>query len=512
MRTFTDYFDRSFEYLQEKRSIDLHSILSDENSLISGDFYGIQKFIFDRLSTKNASKVIRAKSAFVQLFTITLSRYICKELDIDERQIITTNAGKFEILSKRIDEDRIQSIQEVIDNYFLKHFFGLSGASVTVTHCTREDFTDSKKYKTLRESIARNIETKKFQKFNLMNRSAVLDYEAPSSNDTLCKICNIRKADHDKCPICTMFITLGKHLVSSKKSVSSKNDLLIELEGFDTEIVLDEKIKSYICTREQNEPVDFTELAANSCRNLDGGINALGILKADVDGMGNFIKKSDITNSFENFDLFSKSLDNFFSLHIPKIMRERYPDTYTVFAGGDDLFLVGSWDVILDLARFIHDEFSRFILNDQLSISFGITIAKPSTPISYLAEHSEHALEEAKGIDEKKNAISLFQETVKWKTYLSTVTTLNKALKQIDEKDTKTAFLYSLLEFCTMSKKVKYENHIPSTIWKSKLRYSFTRNMDPKYSTILNTLDECIDNYPKESKMFLSEFIYKRRD
>ncbi len=39
--------------------------------------------------------------------------------------------------------------------------------------------------------------------------------------------------------------------------------------------------------------------------------------KADVDNMGKFLENSDVTNSFESFDSFSKTMDNFFSLYVP---------------------------------------------------------------------------------------------------------------------------------------------------------------------------------------------------
>jgi hypothetical protein len=51
-----------------------------------------------------------------------------------------------------------------------------------------------------------------------------------------------------------------------------------------------------------------------------------------------------------------------------------------------------------------------------------------------------------------------------------------------------------------------------ATIWKSKLRYSFSRNNDNLGENIYKLLDEKIEKNPKETKMFLSEFIYKRRD
>ncbi len=85
------------------------------------------------------------------------------------------------------------------------------------------------------------------------------------------------------------------------------------------------------------------------------------------------------------------------------------------------------------------------------------------------------------------------------------------------EEHLNTAFLYRLLELIEMSKRVKYQNDIPSTMWKSKFRYGFNRNVlektknREKAQAILELLSELITHNPKETKMVLSEFIYKRR-
>jgi len=507
-------------------------LLKDEMLLISGDFYGIQKFIFDRLSTKNASKVLRAKSAFIQIFTEYIARYICSELEVNENAILSMNAGKFEILISKQDIN-LDDIQDKIDNYFIKNFYGLSGVMLSSVYCTKEDFEDTQKYKELRKNIIDSVEDKKFQKFSIFREEAfdVLNYDTGVDNQTLCSICNIRKSQEKKenCLICDAFISLGKELAkdSHEEVLSSKLGIYFD-DNFNPYIRLDKRIKSYVLYQEKDRiitPADFKVLADNSCKNLETGIKSLAILKADVDNMGKFLEKSDVTNSFEKFDGFSKTMDNFFSLYVPKMMKENYPNTYTVFAGGDDLFLLGAWNEILDLARDIEKEFKLFVNNDKLSISFGIAIAKPTTPISYLADYTEHLLEEAKDIDgdevveSSKDAISLFGETVKWKSYKEVYTELYNRLKDF-EGQLNTAFLYRLLELIEMSKKVKYKNDISSTMWKSKFRYSFNRNILEKLKdnqtktraeSLLELLSKLINDKPKEAKMVVNEFIYKRR-
>ena len=535
-----DYFNKEekFKYLISTPK-DISSLLEDNMILISGDFYGIQKFIFDRLSTKNASKVLRAKSAFIQIFTEYIARYICSELGVTRDNILSMNAGKFEILIPK-QEIKLVEIQDKIDSYFIKKFYGLSGIMISVVECKKEDFEDTQKYKELRKKIIDSIEDKKFQKFSLFREDAfdVLSYDTGVDNQTLCPICNIRQKElknkdkkeyKENCSICDGFISLGKKLAKDSEEEVLSSELGINFDdNFDPYIRLSKHIKSYVLYQEKDRiiaPADFKVLADNSCKDLETGIKSLAILKADVDNMGKFLEKSDVTNSFENFDGFSKTMDSFFSVYIPEMMKDRYPNTYTVFAGGDDLFLLGAWDEVLEMMREIESEFKAFVKSDELSISFGIAIAKPSTPISYLADYTEHLLEEAKGIDGEKevknpkDAISLFRETVKWKEYKKTYGELYGALENFEEY-LNTAFLYRLLELIEMSKKVKFQEDIPSTMWRSKFRYSFNRNVLEKMrgdeatkraEEMLKLLSRLINEKPKETKMVVSEFIYKRR-
>jgi len=73
-----------------------------------------------------------------------------------------------------------------------------------------------------------------------------------------------------------------------------------------------------------------------------------------------------------------------------------------------------------------------------------------------------------------------------------------------------TAFLYRLLEFVEMSKKAKEDPM--QTMWKSKLNYLVSRNLPHIDKELLSTIDRMIEVYPREAKMVLSEFIYKRRE
>jgi len=508
---FEKYFDVRYLGLQPEVKR-IKSVMKEEGDylLIAGDFFGIQKFIFERLGTKHAAKVLRAKSAFVQIFTQYLAELICAKLEISREHILSTGAGKFEILSPNTDVKILDHVQEMVDAYFVEHFYGLSGVTLCNTVCNYEDFRHKEKYRSLRERIADALEEKKFTKLALADREHfVLEYEKNIDNTSLCPVCNIRKKVKSDCTICEGFITLGKRLVKDGNTSIPSRDLSMEIDGYVSQLTINDRIKSYVLKGSNDAPAEFKTLADNSCGSLETGLKSLAVLKADVDSMGAYLKdnRNDVIESFEHFDLFSRTLDRFFAQYVPELMRAEYPNTYTVFAGGDDLFLLGAWDEVLELARRIHDEFHAFT-KGQLSISFGIAIAKPSHPIAQLATFTEELLEKAKEVD-GKNALTLFNETVRWTHYLKVYAEMTETFQLL--KDTEnTAFLYRLLELIEMKKKV-LEGDVEATMWKSKLRYSWSRNMSNEDPRILESLDRNIENYPGEMKMFLSEYIYKRR-
>ena len=116
MSEFKKYFNEKFfdKTIFKEKGENIDGLLSNEMSVICGDFYGIQKFIFEGLTTKHAAKVLRAKSAFVDIFTRVVAEFLCKKL---KGKSLSTNAGKFEILVNSIVENKqIDEIQKAKDS------------------------------------------------------------------------------------------------------------------------------------------------------------------------------------------------------------------------------------------------------------------------------------------------------------------------------------------------------------------------------------------------------------
>ncbi|MDR0579385.1 MAG: type III-A CRISPR-associated protein Cas10/Csm1 [Campylobacteraceae bacterium] len=526
------------------------NITDDEKPLliISGDFFGIQRFIFENTPTDKAAKTLRAKSAYVQLLTKIIAFYIVERLGLSYLSIISTNAGKFEILGVNTAEAIviIKEIQNELNDHFIKDFFGETGIGISVTPCSFADFERDRYRSNLRERIKCDVEESKFKKFNLLETNPILDYDDDINNTTLCSYCGKRKKkEGEECEICEQFIKIGEQLTKDgflvitkiKDGVNIFGDYFVlfneDVSKFKEAIAIYDiksddfrgyakwEIASYV-RYENNTVMDFDKLAEQSCGGKsEDGIKALIALKGDVDGMGDFVKNSEATADFMSFNFFSRMVDYFFSVYSPYLMCEKYQNLYTVFAGGDDLFVFGAWGEVIEFAKNLRQDFIRFA-DGKLTFSTGMVLSKANKSVSFVAHIAEEELKNAKNIDEK-NAIALFGECVKWDEYIKIRRELISSLEKFEEKTdlASNAFLYRVLELIDMKKKLK-DNIEPNALWKSKLNYTFKRNIYDSLNNndeeknlladdLLDKLYQMVENHPEETRMVLIEYIYKRR-
>jgi CRISPR-associated protein Csm1 len=222
------------------------------------------------------------------------------------------------------------------------------------------------------------------------------------------------------------------------------------------------------------------------------GVAALGVLKADVDNLGMIFGmglNSEI-QTLTRISVLSRQFNNFFAIYLPSLLEKNYRNVYTVFAGGDDLFLIGPWCEILELAPIIRQKFSEFVChNSDIGLSMGVSLHKPGEPVNRMAQSAENALEKAKSL-EGKDSICIFNETVNWEN----LDNLNKISEQIRawvyKGNLNTAMLYrfngaiediatqkKLAPLLETGKTVSFEKLANSMSWKPRLKYSLVRSI-----------------------------------
>jgi len=192
----------------------------------------------------------------------------------------------------------------------------------------------------------------------------------------------------------------------------------------------------------------------------------LGVLRMDVDGLGNiFIKGlSEKEKSFAAYATMSFQLDLFFSGYLNTIReQDKYKDNVNIlYSGGDDIFAIGRWDLLIEFAADIRKEFAEFIGREDISISGGIAIVRNKYPIAKAAELSGEAEEASKEFrNNEKNAITFLGETISWYEEFDYVKNLKDEFKRLIGLGMSKGILHKLMEFG----KVKKETNDLSYKW-----------------------------------------------
>jgi len=156
---------------------------------------------------------------------------------------------------------------------------------------------------------------------------------------------------------------------------------------------------------EELEPDDMPEkgdirsftLLAHAAAEI-GAIERVGVLRMDVDGLGRTFSEGLPSLTVSRLSALSGMLDLFFSGYLNVLVRVRGGnDLYIIYAGGDDLFIVGAWHHLPDLAEAIHNQFKSFTGDHPaLSLSGGITLEGAKFPLYRAADRSDAAEKQAK--------------------------------------------------------------------------------------------------------------------
>jgi len=227
------------------------------------------------------------------------------------------------------------------------------------------------------------------------------------------------------------------HLPTVADALAYKNWTLEEYRSFLTEH--DHRLDEGEGLSEK-KPLTFSELA-----HLSRGVPYLGALMLDADRMGEaFARGFDHlkeTQSPGRVAALSRAVEVFFTIEVGGLIAEarrylsrlgwsepearqktwRYRLIYTVYSGGDDLFLIGPWDVLIDFARDLNALYRRYTGHPAFTLTGGLALLRPATPVPVIYEAVHRAEEQAKerGKDPAsptrgKGHLTLFGQVVPW--------------------------------------------------------------------------------------------------
>ncbi|MBK8509656.1 MAG: type III-A CRISPR-associated protein Cas10/Csm1 [Candidatus Competibacter sp.] len=238
----------------------------------------------------------------------------------------------------------------------------------------------------------------------------------------------------------------------------------------------------------------------------------LAVLKADVDRLG-FIfgfglrdpsdsKKDRATLS--RYASLSRMLDLFFTGYLQERLRRDYPHTYTVYAGGDDLLLIGPWRQMIALATDLREQFRRYVGgNPNITLSAGLALCRANQPLNRTVWEAEERLEQAK--DAGRDRVGLLDEQpVTWEqlpALLRQAETLNEWLRA---GWLNTALVYKVLRFAEERRRAEQPDEqgnlsLAHADWRARWAYHLARNVrdsrtipDPEKKTVATVLNQLL--------------------
>ena len=154
-----------------------------------------------------------------------------------------------------------------------------------------------------------------------------------------------------------------------------------------------------------------------------GALDRVGVLRMDVDNLGSTVSQGIPDLSLPSMSALSRMLTTFFNGYFAHLVRQQADnELYIIYAGGDDLFVVGAWHHLPELAEATQEKFAAFTGdNPALTLSGGITLESPRFPLYRAAERAGQAEARAKGHTRDdgpgKDAVCFLDTVVGWEDW-----------------------------------------------------------------------------------------------
>lgn len=358
---------------------------------VGGDLSGIQKFLYN-ISSKKAAVSLKGRSYYLQQYMLNVCSKVVeavKTAGAEDIEVIYNSGGKFYILTQNSDGIRqaIDSCTKMTQKELWQEHMGQLG--ICISYVPFDENSDGSVNTGDQQNLAPGILWKtanaqfhrqKSQKFQDVLLSEYDSFFNPIAVGGQTKVCAVTGIESTDC-------------------VKIEDDLYV-LPSVKQQIQLGEELRNQEHFKTFEEYADHTKL---------------GILRMDVDGLGKRFVVG--FKSIQEYKAFSKRLVEFFENETGNIQQEqKYRDYLNIiYAGGDDLFVIGRWDKISDFAERIHKEVDARFSKEGITISGGMVIVNPQYPISKSAELAGKAEDAAKQFrNGEKNAFCIFGKAVSW--------------------------------------------------------------------------------------------------
>ncbi len=453
--------------------------------LVGGDISGVQNFIYT-ISSKGAAKALRGRSFYLQLLTEAVLRFVLRELGLPTTNVIYSGGGHFFLLAPLSAEEELPEIQAAISRKLLTHhgtslYLALGSAKVPLAGFRLSQFTD---YWGMMQKSLQEAKSRRYAELGGGMHKQVFAVPKDGGGDKHCVVCGAddvhltpwkdEKGEGDAeapmiCSQCRSYVEkLGADLPKAaylhwrwiEPQDTPRSTFAAVLKAFGAEIKIvkpDDKAEiapgdtlwalddpegnwprgSETAARwlrytvnqipmEGEQPITFDKLQEKS----GSGFERLGVVRMDVDNLGDVFKSGlGKKATLSRLSALSSAMSLYFEGWVKRIIARNGRDAlvYAVYAGGDDVFLLGPWDVMPDVALDIEREFEAYTRHPGMHLSGGMAFINGKYPIYQAAEDAGEAEGVAKArkvlkngkVIEEKNAFAFLNTAWRWDEFES---------------------------------------------------------------------------------------------
>jgi CRISPR-associated protein Csm1 len=455
-----------FDFVKMTAAIAYGKSKSGKLQLVCGSVSGIQGYLYDIIS-RQAAKNLKGRSFYIQMLCDAVLEQVRQTLQLPEYCTVYASGGGFYLLVPfdTNTEGLVAKLQDKINQTLLKEH----GLTLSVELFVSEAFDETKNFNKIWNAVFEEGNKLKRRRFaeqlteagaynlffseehgelgGLQPRDGITNEEfGKNENPKQHRVFDLEVKKTTK-----QQVDLGRELKDAKYWMMSKSgnshDRMYNWNIYNSlekrkpivtegvifskrinEIIDDEPFTFYggneFPTKTDDDgkqsPKYFEELAQGDA------LDRLGILRMDVDNLGSLVQNGLGTKAcFSRLCALSRSLDYFFKGYLNTLWKKTKDcedHSYILYSGGDDLFIVGRWDTVLNFSLAIQKEFKEWTChNPALSISGGMAIVPSKFPIVQAARIAEDAEKAAKNhsftegdITIKKNAFAFLNVPIYW--------------------------------------------------------------------------------------------------
>ena len=378
------------------------------------------------------------------------------KLELSRANLLYSGGGHCYLLLANTKKtvDRINEFQKELKEWLLEQFQIELYVAFGYVACTGNAFRNIPEgsYGQLFREMSKMLSEQKQHRYCAqdiikLNHKKLRDYSRE------CRVCKRigRVDDEGVCPLCRKIESLSKNVLYSeffsvvlgnseeKKGMplpggcylvaDTKESLSRRMEKDDhfvrayskNEMYTGKHIETNLWVGDYTTGDTFEEFAKKS-----KGINRIGVLRADVDNLGQAIvsgfqskRNGDRYVTLSRTAALSRQLSIFFKYYIRSLLKNgeyslegnegvKERQATIVYSGGDDVFIVGAWNDVIELSVDLQKMFRKYT-QGTLSISAGIGIYEDSYPIAAIAQETGAMESESKRMP-GKNAVTIMED------------------------------------------------------------------------------------------------------